>query len=83
MTARDFCFWLQSTFEVAELKTFNEKQTELIRRHLALVFKHEIDPTYGDATQQAALDAIHSPPVTPPKTTFAPTKPYSNIVMKC
>ena len=26
-------------------KTFDEKQTEMIKRHLALVFKHEIDPT--------------------------------------
>lgn len=34
-------------------------QTEAIRKHLALVFKHEIDPSMGPAGHQAELDAIH------------------------
>jgi len=44
MKAAEFCYWMQSLFEVADLKTFNEKQTEQIRNHLALVFVHELDP---------------------------------------
>lgn len=63
MTSRDFCFWMQSLFEVADLKEFDARQTEIVKRHLALVFKHEIDPSMGDAKHQAALDAVHSPPL--------------------
>ena len=61
MTSRDFVYWLQGLFELSDVKSLNEKQTELIKRHLALVFKHEIDPSAGDADVQSVLDAIHSP----------------------
>lgn len=57
MQARDFCFWLNGLFELQEPKTLNEKQTDLIRRHLYLVFKHEIDPSMPDPTGE--LQAIH------------------------
>jgi hypothetical protein len=33
-----------------------------VRRHLALVFKHEIDPSAGGAAHQAELNAIHAGP---------------------
>lgn len=57
MKSRDFAFWLQGLFEVAEPRTLSEKQTDLIRRHLALVFKHEIDPSMPDPTGE--LQAVH------------------------
>lgn len=59
MTSRDFCYWLQSAFELADIKAFDEKQTDLIRRHLALVFAHEIDPSQGPAKEQEKLNKIH------------------------
>ena len=60
MTSRDFAYWLQGLFELADPKTLNEKQTELIKRHLNLVFIHEIDPSYSDDPEvQAKLQAIH------------------------
>jgi hypothetical protein len=61
VTARDFCFWLQGVFEVTDPKQLDEKQTDLVKRHLALVFKHEIDPAIdgGDPTKKAALDEVH------------------------
>lgn len=43
MTSRDFVFWLQGFFEITEPKEINEKQTEMIKNHLNLVFYHEVD----------------------------------------
>lgn len=57
MTSVSFVYWLQGMFELCEPKTLNEKQTDLIRRHLHLVFKHEIDPSMPDPTGE--LQAIH------------------------
>ena len=68
MTARDFCFWLQGYFEVAgvlpageprERATLTPEQVTVIRQHLALVFKHEIDPSMGPPEHQADLNKIH------------------------
>lgn len=60
MTSRDFAYWLQGLFELTETKTLDEKQTDLIKRHLNLVFKHEIDPSMGDEKHQAELNKIHN-----------------------
>ena len=60
MTSRDFAYWLQGYFEIQEPTQIPEKETELIKRHLALVFKHEIDPSMGDDAHQAELNSIHS-----------------------
>lgn len=59
MTARDFCYWLQGYFEIEgkSTKGLTSKQTDMIERHLALVFKHEIDPSYGGNQQE--LQEIH------------------------
>lgn len=59
MTSRDFAYWLQGLFELKNPKALNAKQTEQIKLHLALVFKHEIDPSMGDKKHQSALNAIH------------------------
>jgi hypothetical protein len=48
MTSRDFCYWLQGFFELtAESALMDPKRIEIIKNHLALVFKHEIDPWFG------------------------------------
>lgn len=61
MTSRDFCYWLQGLFELSpERKTLNAIQVELIRKHLAMVFIHEIDPSMGDKKHRAELDKAHS-----------------------
>lgn len=59
MTSRDFCYWLNGYFEVADPKEIDAKQTDMIKRHLALVFKHEIDPSMGDDKHQTELNEIH------------------------
>ena len=60
MTSRDFCFWLQGYFEINTPDSICEKQTEIIKKHLNLVFKHEIDPSMGPSEHQDALNNIHS-----------------------
>lgn len=65
MTSRDFCFWLQGFFEINNAATSNSgltpSQTELVQQRLALVFKHEIDPSMIDAEHQAMLNEIRYP----------------------
>lgn len=59
MTSRDFAYWLQGLFELGNPKSLDERQTDLVKRHLAMVFVHEIDPSSGGPAKQSALDAIH------------------------
>lgn len=65
MTSRDFAFWLQGFIELtpeSELATDGLKawQVDKIKKHLNLVFKHEIDPSMGPPHHQDALSAIHA-----------------------
>jgi len=59
MKATEFCYWLQGLFELQDPTDLNETQTQLIKRHLNMVFIHDIDPKYP-TTQQAALDKAHN-----------------------
>jgi len=68
MTARDFCYWLQGYFELQsaglEKVSLNLGITHnaavVIKRHLDLVFAHEIDPAAGGPEVQKKLNAIHN-----------------------
>jgi hypothetical protein len=45
MQSRDFCFWLQGFFELGDATgAITTEQTTTIKRHLDLVFAHEIAP---------------------------------------
>lgn len=59
MTSRDFAYWLQGLFELSEVTELNKTQTELIKKHLNMVFYHEIDPSMGDSAHQGKLSALH------------------------
>lgn len=74
MTARDFCFWLQGYFEVngagpptdacgllcdTQTTVLTADQFLCIRKHLAMVFAHEIDPSFGGPEKQDVLDQLH------------------------
>lgn len=60
MTSRDFVFWLQGFFELENPKELSEKQVEVIKNHIALVFKYEIDPSYtSDPKLQEEMQQIH------------------------
>jgi hypothetical protein len=69
MTSRDFCYWLQGFFELAHSGPvppepqsryhLYDYQVDMIRNHLAMVFKHEIDPSMGSAIHRDQLQQIH------------------------
>lgn len=44
MNTIDFCFWLQGYFEISGNTEISKEQAQIIKDHLNLVFKHEIDP---------------------------------------
>jgi hypothetical protein len=59
MTSRDFAYWLQGFFEIAKPETISAEQLTMIKNHLAMVFKHEIDPSFGDKKHQSILSQLH------------------------
>lgn len=40
MKPEEFCYWLQGTFEMTDVKELNAKQTATLKRHLNMVFEH-------------------------------------------
>ena len=68
MSSRDFAYWLMGFFEITNPASITEDQTKMIKNHLNLVFKHEIDPSFSsDPNVQQELNAIHlgKPPASP------------------
>lgn len=66
MNSRDFCYWLQGHLELGhDQMILDKRQVELIRKHLNMVFYHEIDPSYGDKAEQDTLKQIHEGPKDP------------------
>ena len=57
MNSIDFCYWLQGHFEISDTKELTEEQVTIIKNHLNLVFKHEIDPMYNGDPKE--LQDIH------------------------
>lgn len=41
MKSTKFCYWLQGLFEINKANELNIKQTDLVRKHLKMVFVHE------------------------------------------
>jgi hypothetical protein len=64
MTSREFCYWLQGYFEISDADTLEERQLDVVKKHLAMVFIHEIDPSYP-TKQQTALNTAHNGPPRP------------------
>jgi hypothetical protein len=59
MKSTEFCYWLQGYVELCENKHLNTKQFQVMVDHLALVFKHEIDPSYGSEEHTQELNDLH------------------------
>ena len=67
MQSRDFCYWLQGYIELASTDgtpVLSQEKMECIKKHLNMVFVHEIDPSFGK--DNATLDLIHNPRYRPP-----------------
>jgi len=65
MTPVEFCYWLQGYFELADVeeevpteRTLTPQQVNKIMNHLALVFKHGIDPSYTDHLPEDEADKM-------------------------
>lgn len=57
MTSRDFCYWLQGFYEITGPSAeITRDQNKILLKHLAMVFKHEIDPSFPDNKE---LSKIH------------------------
>lgn len=63
MNTIDFCFWLQGYFEISGETELSKEQVKVIRNHLDLVFKHEIDPLRENqtTTNASVLNNAHTP----------------------
>lgn len=85
MNARDFCFWLQGLFELAKPEALTVEQTELVKRHLGMVFVHDIDPSFPAGVQEA-LTAIHEGKTTaekPPTPAFQRPTCLDHLQVRC
>lgn len=61
MKAENFCYWLQGKLELdGEPTAWTKEQVACVAAHLALVFKHDIDPKAGGAEVQEALNQMHA-----------------------
>lgn len=74
MKSRDFCYWLQGFFEIGGPGvTLDAEQITMIKKHLNMVFVHEIDPSFP-AYQQVELDDVHGK---------VSTVPAGDLKMRC
>jgi len=65
MTSRDFAYWLQGFFEISGTNIIDVGQVEMIKKHLNLVFIHEIDPSINKQHTPEIVDKmneIHNKP---------------------
>lgn len=60
MSSREFIYWLQGFFEISGAKEVTPEQVEIIKNHMAMVFIHEIDPSYGNSAHQNQLNVAHN-----------------------
>lgn len=47
---------------ISKIRVIEKEQVDVIKTHLDLVFKHEIDPSMGDENHQNLLNQIHNKP---------------------
>lgn len=85
MTSRDFVFWLQGYFEITGHgvhESLTARSVQEIKKHLAMVFAHEIDPSFGGPEEQPKLDAINpqNPNLDPGRPRVRPFDPKSTLI---
>ncbi len=92
MMARDFIYWLQGYLELTpdQPAPLSAQQVEKIRRHLALVFVHDLDPTLKSQNKriEELAQKIHDDLLTPqPSLVYQPSKTEQQsigpLVVRC
>lgn len=58
MTPENFTYWLQGFFEISDSKKLDEKQVQIIKDHLALVFNKVTPDRSGTSPQGSALPSF-------------------------
>ncbi len=60
MTPENFCYWLQGLLEVGNPYELDSEQVEIIKDHLALVFKKETPTkiTFKENPNQSILNSL-------------------------
>jgi hypothetical protein len=62
MQSRDFCFWLQGFFELGDnTGIISAEQAVVIKRHLDLVFVHEIEPSLRERPAPTVREPVAPP----------------------
>ena len=51
MDSKDFTYWLQGFFEISDAKKLDEKQVQIIKDHLGLVF-NKVTPNRNETPKQ-------------------------------
>ena len=59
MTSRDFCYWLQGHLELTNPTHISGRALDSIKKHLSMVFLHEIDASFPKEQQSALNNAHH------------------------
>ena len=83
MRSEHFCYWLMGCLELGGGEGgLNATQVATIKRHLSLVFAHDVDPKAGGPDVQAKLNSVHDgdAPATLP---FSFHKPTSGGTPRC
>ena len=58
MEAKSFVYWLQGYFEISGSNILDVGQVEMIKSHLNLVFKHEIDPSLNEGKSKEEVQDL-------------------------
>ena len=60
MTSTNFAYFLQGFLELGKPKTISAQDLKMIKGHLKLVFRDDIDPSMGSLEHQHVLSAMHN-----------------------
>ncbi len=55
MTPENFVYWLQGFMEISNTPNLNERETQIIKDHLNLVF-NKVTPTYDSITENIKIE---------------------------
>jgi len=84
MTSREFCYWLQGYFEIQSSEPYRAvltaDQIEMVKKHLSMVFVHEIDPSYPE---QDKLNKIHNQGKEPEAPPRPPYESDGEVMVRC